>query len=582
MLNLEMNNPTFDNVKKQARHHWAELLIAAGIDAKALRNVHGPCPGCGGKDRFRFDNHDGNGTFICSQGNGDNLSGDGFELLQHVGVASSPIDALRFVSNALDNKQIDAYPFHTEYIYRRPDRSINLKVVRTDTANGKKSFKQLLPSGKPPKTEPNFRPFPYRIDEWPLDCPILICEGEKCADALWQAGFPATTRAGGSSNWEVELGQYFTNREVIILPDNDDAGRLFARKVGDSLLNISPSVKVCELPNLPNKGDVVDWFAAGGTTDTLDEVLSQAINFQNWSKTSHSSLVLRSIGALKAKKIVVREHLHELLPPGFTLLSGAPKVGKSKLAEYISRQVAKTYPVMFLALEYNELVAQLRFGHMDDHLKLTLLLEGEVPRWDSGGEEFVEAALKQIQPSLTVIDVIGRLKKPGEARGYEGETESLSLIKQMMSKYGSDCLAVHHLRKAGLTDSADDPFERILGSTAFAAVPDNLQILLPTDDGVALHTKGRVIFPSKRSLKLIGHDFEEVNPALTDLPRNATAQKEIVFLLASDGELSVSEIATKLNKHQSQITTACQKLTDSGKTTRLPNGNYTLADTDLF
>ena len=116
-----------------------------------------------------------------------------------------------------------------------------------------------------------------------------------------------------------------------------------------------------------------------------------------------------------------------------------------------------------------------------------------------------------------------------------------------MSKYGSDCLAVHHLRKAGLTDSADDPFERILCSTAFAAVPDNLQILLPTGDGLALSIKGRAIFPSKRSLKLVGHDFEEVNSALTDLPRNATAQKEIVFLLASDGELSFSKIASKLN-----------------------------------
>ena len=106
---------------------------------------------------------------------------------------------------------------------------------------------------------------------------------------------------------------------------------------------------------------------------------------------------------------------------------------------------------MFLALEYNELVAQLRFGHMDDHLKLTLLLEGEVATSGTGGgEEFVEAALKQIQPSLTVIDVIGRLKKPGEARGYEGETESLSLIKQMMSKsWIADCLASPPPQKGG-------------------------------------------------------------------------------------------------------------------------------------
>ncbi|MBL9115532.1 MAG: hypothetical protein JNJ83_11050 [Verrucomicrobiaceae bacterium] len=45
---------------------------------------HGPCPGCGGKDRFRFDDKAGDGTFICSQGGGGTLSGNGLTLLQHI------------------------------------------------------------------------------------------------------------------------------------------------------------------------------------------------------------------------------------------------------------------------------------------------------------------------------------------------------------------------------------------------------------------------------------------------------------------------------------------------------------------
>ncbi|MEK9572751.1 MAG: hypothetical protein VW124_27270, partial [Paracoccaceae bacterium] len=200
----------------------------------------------------------------------------------------------------------------------------------------------------------------------------------------------------------------------------------------------------------------------------------------------------------------------------------------------------------------------------------------------SKGEFEVEDALKQLRPSLTVIDVIGRFKKPGDAKGYEAETESLSAIKRMMSKYGSDCLAVHHIRKASLIDNPDDPFERILGSTAFAAVPDNLQILLQSDHDVVLHTKGRVIFPSKRSLRLVGNDFEEITSALTDLPQNATAQREIIHLLASEGEMSVGAIAKKLSKSQSQVTVACQKLAENKGITRLQNGNYALSDNDLF
>lgn len=43
-----------------------------GISDKVLVNRHGPCPVCGGKDRFRFDDKDGHGTWICNKcGAGD-------------------------------------------------------------------------------------------------------------------------------------------------------------------------------------------------------------------------------------------------------------------------------------------------------------------------------------------------------------------------------------------------------------------------------------------------------------------------------------------------------------------------------
>lgn len=48
-----------------------------GIDKSFLKNKHGPCPVCGGKDRFRFDNKNGKGTFFCNQCG----AGDGITLL---------------------------------------------------------------------------------------------------------------------------------------------------------------------------------------------------------------------------------------------------------------------------------------------------------------------------------------------------------------------------------------------------------------------------------------------------------------------------------------------------------------------
>jgi hypothetical protein len=49
-----------------AQHRWLDILTALGVPAKFLRNWHGPCPMCGGKDRFRFDDKDGKGTFFCN------------------------------------------------------------------------------------------------------------------------------------------------------------------------------------------------------------------------------------------------------------------------------------------------------------------------------------------------------------------------------------------------------------------------------------------------------------------------------------------------------------------------------------
>ena len=64
------------NVKAAATGRWPGILAELGVPESALRNRHGPCPGCGGRDRFRFDNRDGRGTFICSQGGNDELAGD--------------------------------------------------------------------------------------------------------------------------------------------------------------------------------------------------------------------------------------------------------------------------------------------------------------------------------------------------------------------------------------------------------------------------------------------------------------------------------------------------------------------------
>lgn len=51
----------------RARGRWPDVLAGLGVESRFLANKHGPCPLCGGRDRFRFDNRDGSGSYYCNQ-----------------------------------------------------------------------------------------------------------------------------------------------------------------------------------------------------------------------------------------------------------------------------------------------------------------------------------------------------------------------------------------------------------------------------------------------------------------------------------------------------------------------------------
>ena len=69
-----MTQMIVQNTVSAATGRWPQLLPALGINV-APHGHHSACPVCGGKDRFRFDNQAGRGTWICNHcGAGDGLN----------------------------------------------------------------------------------------------------------------------------------------------------------------------------------------------------------------------------------------------------------------------------------------------------------------------------------------------------------------------------------------------------------------------------------------------------------------------------------------------------------------------------
>lgn len=68
------------DVKQAAIGKWPGILAALGVDESFLTKKNGPCPFCGGKDRWRFTDHEGRGMWICNHCG----KGDGFDLLMRL------------------------------------------------------------------------------------------------------------------------------------------------------------------------------------------------------------------------------------------------------------------------------------------------------------------------------------------------------------------------------------------------------------------------------------------------------------------------------------------------------------------
>ncbi|MGD0826837.1 MAG: toprim domain-containing protein [Desulfobaccales bacterium] len=168
------------------------------------------------------------------------------------------------------------------YDYHDADGKLVFQVCRYQTLTGK-TFRQRRPDPQNPgkwiwKTR-GMSLVPYRLPQVLKDDTVFVVEGEKDVAAIERLGFTATTNPGGAAKWRKEYTPYFQGKKVIILPDNDKAGRAHALDVARHLHGVAASVKVVELPDLPSKGDVSDWLAAGGTVEQLLALVDAAAEY---------------------------------------------------------------------------------------------------------------------------------------------------------------------------------------------------------------------------------------------------------------------------------------------------------------
>lgn len=353
------------------------------------------------------------------------------------------------------------------------DPSVNAK-------GREKTFVQRVPDSKKPGgwsySTKGVTWLPYRLPELVEDVasgfPIFVVEGEKKVDMLREIGVPATCNHGGAGKFPEELAQHFKDARVVILPDNDEAGRAHADLIGRRLECTARSILTLDLPGLPPKGGIDDWLPSGGSAEQLYDLMDAA------ARPFEAQPFASRFQAVEWQDFDAPGPTYEYLVKGvltrgeMSMLLGESQSGKSFVAIDIAMAVArgtdffghkvKRGGVIYQAGESATGVRRKRFpayriGHGITDARLpVVLLQGPLDLYSSDDptEAFIEECRHWAKRfpddlELIVIDTFNRATPGANENDGKDMGVVLARCERIRRETGAHVMLVHHLNAGG-------------------------------------------------------------------------------------------------------------------------------------
>lgn len=349
------------------------------------------------------------------------------------------------------------------YDYHDADGALLFQVCRFEP----KTFRQRRPNGGDwtwglGDTEPVLYRLPETIEAIAAERRVFVVEGEKDADALVAEGLVATTSPMGACKWRESYSVALRGADVVILPDNDDPGRLHAAEVARSLVDHGCTVRVVALPNLPPKGDVSDWLAAGGDFDDLDALTDRT---PRWTNDPDQQLRRTR---WRLDELLENHELMQPPPPVVpylawssrsTLLAAREKSGKSTLTGFMAACVSRGRhfleepcekgPVLIIGLEEYLGDTARRLREFDADPKHVHLVDSFTRPPGERLEEIV-GHIETVKPVLAILDSLmayssGAINDANNATQMQGVVDGLT---QVCHRTAVALVVIHHAKKA--------------------------------------------------------------------------------------------------------------------------------------
>ena len=249
-------------------------------------------------------------------------------------------------------------PYDAEHKYHNADGNVICTVrkylVRDNSGNPildthgkpKKEFRQFTGEHPYPRM-PDVRPL-YNIPNILASDQVIWVEGEKCADALNGMGFTATCTMGGAGMLTKKSASQYDfsplhGKDVVLWPDNDNAGKKVAELVQELSLNAGvKSVKMLTPPRgKPERWDVADAITEGFDISGFLQTTSVSVK-HNINLLDESLLISRFVGSAPEQKFLV-DNTYPMGVP--IILSAAGDAGKGMLTLDLAMKVASGIPM---------------------------------------------------------------------------------------------------------------------------------------------------------------------------------------------------------------------------------------------
>ena len=280
-----------------------------------------------------------------------------------------------------------------------------------------------------------------------------------------------------------------------------------------------------------------------------------------------------------------------LIPVGLTIFAGMPKTGKSwlVLAIVLAAAAGKTalgrYDVpqmeaLYLALEdtprrLKQRIEQIFTGQPNRFSTF----HTEWPKIEDDGLRALETYLDQ-HPGirLVVIDTLAKMRKAPTTRGsiYNEDYEAIVPLKQIADQRGIAIVLVHHLRKG----QADDPMERISGSTGLTGAADTL-IVLDRKGGsfnAVLHIRGRDIEDQNLALQFDQGCWTIIGDA-TEVGATSLQEDILEYLHEAEEPCGPTEIGRGVGRQAGGLMKTLRRMVRDGRLHTPQKGKYAPAST---